>query len=181
LQNHDPKRVREMVNTNLAAAINLTRLCLTPMLAQRDGVIVNVSSVGGAVPNASAPAHAATKAGLIAFSSALRRQLEGTGVRVVTVLPAYTDTDMLSPAIQDYVRGIGLSVDTPHYVAERTIDGLLKGEQEIWFGGFTMRLFAWLERHLPFVSTLVQRSLITPEVIALLEQRTNEPDMHRAR
>jgi len=175
LQNHDPKRVREMVNTNLAAAINLTRLCLTPMLAQRNGVIINVSSVGGAVPNASVPAYAATKAGLNAFSSALRRQLEGTGVRVVTVLPAYTDTDMLSPVIQDYVRDIGLTVDTPHYVAEHTIDELLKGEQEIWFGGFTMRMFAWLERHLPFVSTLVQRSLITPEVIALVEQRVNEP------
>jgi short-subunit dehydrogenase len=175
LQNHDPKRVREMVNTNLAAAINLTRLCLAPMLAQRSGVIMNVSSVGGAVPNASVPAYAATKAGLNAFSSALRRQLEGTGVRVVTVLPAYTDTDMLSPVIQDYVRDLGLTVDTPHYVAERTIDALLKGEQEIWFGGFTTRAFAWLERHLPFVSTLVQRSLITPEVIALVEQRVTEP------
>lgn len=174
LHNHDPKRAREMVNTNLAAAINLARLCLPPMLAQRSGVIINVSSVGGAVPNATTPAYTATKAGLNAFSSALRRQLEGTGVRVVTVLPAYTDTDMLSPAIQDYVRDLGFTVDTPHYVAEHTIDELLKGEQEIWFGGFTTRAFAWLERHLPFVSTLAQRALITPEVIALMEQSVSE-------
>ncbi|PJF37145.1 MAG: oxidoreductase [Candidatus Thermofonsia Clade 1 bacterium] len=170
LHNHDPQRVRAMVNTNLAAAINLTRLCLPSMLAQRSGTILNISSVGGAVPNATTPAYTATKAGLNAFSSALRRQLEGTGVRVVTVLPAYTDTDMLSPVIQDYVRNLGFTVDTPYYVAEHTIDALLKGEQEIWFGGFTTRAVAWLERHVPFLSTLLQRWLITPEVIAMMEE-----------
>ncbi|MFQ3535755.1 MAG: SDR family oxidoreductase [Aggregatilineales bacterium] len=174
LQNHDPKYIREMVSVNLASAINLTRLCLTPMLAQRSGVIVNVSSVGGKVPNATAPAYAATKAGLNAFSDALRRQLEGTGVRVVTVLPSYTETDMLSPVVQDYVRDLGFIVDTPQYVAEHTIDELLKGEQEIWFGGFSTRAIAWLERHLPFISTLVQRALVTPEVIALTEKRVAE-------
>lgn len=179
LQNHDPSRVREMVNANLASAINLTRLCLPTMLAQRSGVIMNISSVGGKVPNATVPAYAATKAGMNAFSDALRRQLEGTGVRVVNVLPSYTDTDMLSPAIQDYVRNLGFTVDTPQYVAEHTIDELLKGEQEIWFGGFTTRAVAWLERHVPFLSTLVQRALITPEVIAMVEGRHAAPETDR--
>ncbi len=171
LQNHDPSRVREMVSLNLAAAINLTRLCLPAMLRQGSGVILNVSSVGGKVPNATAPAYAATKVGLNAFSDALRRQLDGTGVRVVTVLPSYVDTEMLSPLVQDYVRDLGFTIDTPQYVAEHTIDELLKGEQEIWFGGFAVRAFAWLERHLPFFSTLLQRALITPEIIALTEGR----------
>lgn len=174
VQNYDPQRVREMVSTNLASTINLTRLCLVPMLAQRSGVILNISSMSGKIPNATAPAYAATKAGMNAFSDALRRQLEGTGVRVVNVLPSYTDTDMVSPVFQDYLRSVGFTVDTPQYVAEHTIDELLKGEQEIQFGGFATHALAWLERHLPFFSTLAQRTLITPEVLAMIEGHVPE-------
>lgn len=170
LQNHHPRRTRQMVSTNLASAINLTRLCLIPMLTQRSGAIINVSSMAGKIPTAQQPVYAATKVGLIAFSDALRRQLEGTGVRVVSVLPSYTDTEMVAPAMQDYVREMGLTVDTPHYVAERTIDGLLKGEQEILFGGTVMLVGAWLERHFPLLSTLAQRYIFTPDLMAMMEQ-----------
>ncbi|PJF30933.1 MAG: oxidoreductase [Candidatus Thermofonsia Clade 1 bacterium] len=176
LQSHATERIRQLVNTNLAATINLTRLCLPTMLAQRSGVILNVSSILGKFPNATMPVYTATKAAVNAFSDALRRRLEGTGVRVVSVLPSYTDTDMLSPVVQGYMRTLGFRVDTPQHVAEHTLDKLLQGKQEIWFGDVATRALALLEQHVPLLSALMQRALITPEVIAMLEGRLAIPE-----
>jgi short-subunit dehydrogenase len=167
---HDVQAIRQLVDVNLASAMCLTRLCLPGMLARRTGWIVNVTSVGGRVHSPFQPVYGASRAGMLAFADGLRRQLEGTGIEVVSVLPAYTYSRMIRPSTERWAKRMGITFDTPDYIAARTIEGLLRGEQEIVFGGLTMRALIWLERHFPALMTLALRAVVTPEMIAAHDQ-----------
>jgi short-subunit dehydrogenase len=166
LQKKSTAAIRHLVEINTASAMCLTRLCLPSMLARRSGWIVNVASMAGRNFVPFSPVYTASKAGLLAFSDALRRQLEGTGVEVVSVLPSYTSTEMVPPHVERLVKQYGLSVDTADYVAEHTVDGLLKGRREIQFGGLIVQMATWAERHFPWLMSLVWRAAMTPEIIA---------------
>ncbi len=167
VQRHSTADIRHLVEVNTASAMCLTRLCLPSMLARRSGWIVNVASMAGRNFVPFSPVYTASKAGLLAFSDSLRRQLEDTGVEVVSVLPFYTHTEMVPSHVERIVeQRYGRSVDTPDYVAEHTIDGLLKGRHEIQFGGTIEQAATWAERHFPWLMSLVWRAFMTPEIIA---------------
>ena len=82
------------LQVNLTGAFNLTRAATRPMMKQRGGAIVNLTSVVGEMGNAGQAAYAATKAGLIGLTKAVARELASRGVRVNAVAPGYVDTDM---------------------------------------------------------------------------------------
>jgi 3-oxoacyl-[acyl-carrier protein] reductase len=82
------------LQVNLTGAFNLTRAVARPMMKQRGGTIVNLTSVVGEMGNAGQAAYAATKAGLIGLTKAVARELASRGVRVNAVAPGYVDTDM---------------------------------------------------------------------------------------
>ncbi len=165
-------RLRQAIDVNLAAAICLTNLVLPSMLARGAGRIVNISSGLGAVAMPFFSAYSATKHGLIAFSDALRRETEGTGVGVVSVLPTWTQSEMVPPAFAQALRQMGFPVDTAEMVAEGAVEGLLDGKPEFIFGGLKARLGIWLERHFPPLMTLYWRATLTPEFIALSRGET---------
>jgi short-subunit dehydrogenase len=167
LHTNSPKAIRDTLNVNLTGAITLTSLCLPIMLAQRSGTIVNMASVAGGIGAPFYSVYGVTKHGLIAFSKTLRRELDGTGIGVVSVMPTWTATDMISPEAQNFMVDSSAQVDSPDFVAERTIEGLLRGEREIYFGGSKLRSGFWLERHLPALMDLYFRLTTTPENIAL--------------
>jgi len=85
---------RRVIDVDLNAPFYLIRAALPHMVARRRGVIVNIASVLGINPEAEAAAYSAAKAGLIALTKALARELRGSGVRVVAVAPGGVDTDM---------------------------------------------------------------------------------------
>jgi 3-oxoacyl-[acyl-carrier protein] reductase len=82
------------LQVNLTGAFNLTRAAARPMMKQRGGAIVNLTSVVGEMGNAGQAAYAATKAGLIGLTKAVARELASRGIRVNAVAPGYVDTDM---------------------------------------------------------------------------------------
>lgn len=85
------------IRVNLEAVIILTGM-LVPVLAQNTGAaIVNVSSGLGFVPAAHMPVYSASKAGLHAYSMAIRLQLSKLGIKVFEVVPPAVDTN-LNPA-----------------------------------------------------------------------------------
>lgn len=169
LLNHEVEDIRKLVNTNLASTMCLTRLALPIMLKQGSGYIVNVSSVSGRYPNTIQPVYSPTKSGIVAFSDAMRRQLEGTGIHVMSVLPGFTDTEMVPSVMQDKLRELGITVFSAAYIAERTIDGLLKDQHELLLVDGTLRIGIWLERHFPLLSSITQRFIFTPDFIAAVE------------
>jgi short-subunit dehydrogenase len=96
---------RRLLAVNLLAPLALTRAVVPRMLARRRGVMVNVSSVAAIVPPAAGMVrYVAAKAGLAAFSEALRVELSGTGVHVLTVYPGPIDNGSPQEAYDVYGR-----------------------------------------------------------------------------
>ncbi len=78
---------QEMLAVNVGAAVHLTRLCLPGMCARRSGHVINISSIAGGLPNQGIALYAASKAFLDAFTTALHRELRGSGVHASVVRP----------------------------------------------------------------------------------------------
>jgi 3-oxoacyl-[acyl-carrier protein] reductase len=80
--------------TNLTATFVLAQAAMRPMLKQRAGRIIAVSSVVGQMGNAGQSNYAASKAGVIGFAKALAREVASRGITVNVIAPGMIDTDM---------------------------------------------------------------------------------------
>src|SRR2546427_556405 len=78
----------------VAARLSLAQAAMRPMLKQRGGRIIAVSSVVGQMGNAGQTNYAASKAGLIGFVKALAREVASRGITVNVIAPGLIDTDM---------------------------------------------------------------------------------------
>jgi 3-oxoacyl-[acyl-carrier protein] reductase len=83
-----------VLSTNLTATFTLVQAALRPMLKQRSGRIISISSVVAQMGNAGQANYAASKAGLIGFSKAIAREIASRGITVNVVTPGLVDTDM---------------------------------------------------------------------------------------
>ena len=84
----------DVLATNLTGAFLLTQALLSPMLKNRWGRIINISSVVGRTGQAGQVNYAATKAGLIGMTRSLAREVASRGVTVNAVAPGYIETPM---------------------------------------------------------------------------------------
>jgi 3-oxoacyl-[acyl-carrier protein] reductase len=80
--------------TNLTAAFSLTQAALKPMIRQRRGRIICISSVVGQSGNAGQANYAASKAGLIGFAKSVALEVASRGITVNVVAPGLVETDM---------------------------------------------------------------------------------------
>ena len=83
-----------VVDTNLKGAFYCMRAVARPMMRQRYGRIVNLSSVVGLRGNAGQINYAASKAGVIGMTKSLAKELASRGVTVNAVAPGFIETDM---------------------------------------------------------------------------------------
>lgn len=126
--------------TNLEAPIHLTALFLPRLLAQaaRGGApaVINVTSGLGYVPLAATPIYGATKAGLQAYTRALRHQVQGRGVAVVDLAPPAVDTPLLAGARDpDGGAAGGPPPLSPERFAADALAALAAGRTEVRVGG----------------------------------------------
>ena len=94
--------------TNLTGAFYCTQAALRPMLKQRYGRIVNVTSVVGLTGNAGQANYAASKAGLIGFTKSVAREVGSRSITVNAVAPGFIETDMtaaMTPAARESMAG----------------------------------------------------------------------------
>ncbi len=83
-----------VVDTNLKAVFRMSRAVMRPMMKQRHGRIISITSVVGAAGNPGQANYAAAKAGVAGMTRALARELGSRGVTVNCVAPGFIDTDM---------------------------------------------------------------------------------------
>jgi 3-oxoacyl-[acyl-carrier protein] reductase len=83
-----------VIATNLTAFYTLAQAAVRPMIRQRSGRILGISSVVGQTGNAGQTSYAASKAGMIGFAKALAREVASRGITVNVIAPGLIDTDM---------------------------------------------------------------------------------------
>ncbi|MEZ5608016.1 MAG: 3-oxoacyl-ACP reductase FabG [Burkholderiaceae bacterium] len=83
-----------VIDTNLKAVFRMSRAVMRPMMKQRYGRIVNITSVVGASGNPGQANYAAAKAGVAGMTRALARELGSRGITVNCVAPGFIATDM---------------------------------------------------------------------------------------
>jgi 3-oxoacyl-[acyl-carrier protein] reductase len=97
----------DVINTNLRGAFLFTRAATRPMMSQRYGRIINISSVSGLIGNAGQANYSASKAGLIGFTRTVSKELAGRKITVNAIAPGFIESEMsaaLGPALQDQVK-----------------------------------------------------------------------------
>jgi short-subunit dehydrogenase len=107
LEQLDIDDLYDMVQANLAGLMHLTRAILPDMLRRDHGKIVNNASIAGYVHFPGAAVYSATKAGVVGFSEALRRELDESEVTVLHLVTPGVETDMLESVREDYEPHMG--------------------------------------------------------------------------
>lgn len=125
--------IRSMIEVDLVAPILLARLALPYLRSDAGGLIINVASGIALIGVPFYATYAATKAGLARFGEALRRELGGSGVHVMTAYPGATDTPMMRTSRAG--PELGFVQEQPEDVAKAIVAGIEDDALEVIRGG----------------------------------------------
>lgn len=99
-----------VIDTNLQAVFRLSRAAIRPMMKQRFGRIISVTSVVGAMGNPGQANYAAAKAGVAGMSRALARELGSRGITVNCVAPGFIATDMTAELPEEQKKALASQI-----------------------------------------------------------------------
>jgi 3-oxoacyl-[acyl-carrier protein] reductase len=95
----------KVIEINLKSVFNLTKAVIRPMMKQRKGSIINMSSVVGLKGNAGQANYAASKAGIIGFSKSVALELGSRNIRSNVIAPGFIETEMTEKLDAKVVEG----------------------------------------------------------------------------
>lgn len=98
-----------VIQTNLTSAFLCSKAVIRPMMRQRQGAIVNMTSVVGLVGNVGQANYAAAKAGLVGLTKSLAKEVGSRGIRVNAVAPGFIETrltDAMSDEMKEWAHGL---------------------------------------------------------------------------
>ncbi len=115
-----------VMEVNMKSIFNLTKAILRPMLKQRSGSIINMSSVVGVKGNAGQANYSASKAGIIGFSKSTALELGSRNIRCNVIAPGFIETEMTAKLDENIVKGWTDSIPlkrggTPEDIANATV------------------------------------------------------------
>ena len=122
------EEIYDQVAVNQTAILLLTKYCVPLLKSSEEGAILNISSGLGLIGMPFYAVYGSTKAAIKQFSDSMRRELAPYNVSVTCSFPTATATDMMQ-------KFEGMEMDSPEFVAKRSIEGMLNKELHVIFGG----------------------------------------------
>ena len=95
-----------VVDTNLRGSFITSQAVLRPMMKERKGSIIHLSSIVGVTGNPGQPAYCAAKAGIIGLTKSMAKELASRNIRVNAVAPGYIETDMTGELNDDQMQAM---------------------------------------------------------------------------
>lgn len=141
-------RLDDMVELNITATLQLTRLLLPLLREQHQALVVNVGSTYGSIGYPGYAVYCASKFALRGFSEALRRELADTSVDVLYVAPRATRTSMNSDAAMALNEALKVGMDDPRDVALAVL-AAIEGKRSELYLGWPEKLFVRINGMLP--------------------------------
>ncbi len=116
----------KVIKVNLKSVFNMTKAVVRPMMKQRAGSIINISSIVGVRGNAGQANYAASKAGIIGFSKSVAQELGSRNIRCNVVAPGFIETEMTAAldekVLEEWKKQIPLKrTGTPEDVAKACV------------------------------------------------------------
>lgn len=134
----EPRLTDAVIDVNYRGVVHATRHVLPRMLERRSGAILNIASGTATRPLAGLAVYSGTKAAVVGFTRALRRELRGTGVTVHAILP-YLAATAMGAGMQGR---IGIPPVTPAQVSAAALRALRRGRTITYVPGFLGPLLA---------------------------------------
>ncbi len=121
------QKLRDEVDINLLAPIELTQQLLPDLLTRKHSAVVNITSCLAYAPKFRSPGYSTSKAAFAAYTHALRLQLrDNPNIKVIEVVPPMVSTEM--------TEGRGKLKLTPQQMASATLSGISANKKSIWVG-----------------------------------------------
>jgi len=131
----------DVIDTNLNGVYNVTRNFVVPFMKQKEGCIINISSVSGMIGLPRQTNYSASKGGIIAFTKALAKEIAQFGIRVNAIAPGFISTDMTATLKDEMIKKIMSLIPlqkfgTPEDVAKAAL--FLAGKGSSYITGHTL-------------------------------------------
>jgi hypothetical protein len=146
-------RELQMIQVNLVALTQLTKLLVGAMVNRRSGKILNLGSIGSFAASPLNAVYSATKAYVLSFSEAIAEELQGSGVTVTCLCPGPTRTEFQKRAQMGDIRLLRYGVMDADTVAQIGYRALMSGKRVV-VPGLYNRIQILLLRLLPRVATV---------------------------
>lgn len=170
----------QMIRLDLISPLLLTRKIVSRMLANGSGHVVSIASLTGKAAVAYMASYSAAKAGLIAFTHALREELRETPVRASVIVPGFVSGEGLHGR-REATHGVHVSrlvgTSTPAQVADAVLRALLTDQAELAVNPGPVRLLSALQQLSPGLSGWLQRRTgVTAMLRAVAAAERTEPE-----
>ena len=135
------EQIQDVISVNLEAPMMLSRMVLPDMVKRGSGHIVNISSLAGKAAPACQEPYAATKAGLIAFTTSLRATYRGTGVSASVICPGFVEAGIYArlKSTSGYSAPLLLGTSRPEPVGEAVVRSIRKDMPELIINKWPVR------------------------------------------
>lgn len=175
------EEIDEVVETNLLGTMRLTRLALPGMIERRRGHIVNMASLAGKYGPPYAESYAATKAGMIAFTQALRGSCRGTGVSASVICPGFVDAGMYARNLAE--TGVSppatLGVIAVEKVSAAVVRAIERDEPEVIVNARPVRFWLALTQMAPGLAERVFQRIGARSTTALFREAAERRERQR--
>ena len=151
------QQMLDVMLVNLFAAMRLTQRFLPSMLAQKRGRIINMGSLAGRTPPACQEPYAASKAGLVAFTSSLRASYKGTGVSANVLCPGFVEAGIYK-RLRDqtgYSAPATFGTSTPEAVCKALLRVIETDAPEVIVNSLPMRPLLMIQQAFPRLYELI--------------------------